>query len=98
MSLGGYSGTAGDILDYCANSLSTKKDPRFCVIGMKFTTRDRDNDMQVNGNCADMYHAGWWLNDCSCSNLNSRVSKEWPYMRWCPLGRTSYSEMKIKYN
>ena len=30
---------------------------------MKFTTRDRDNDL-VSGNCAPN-NGGWWYNSCS---------------------------------
>ena len=45
---GGYNGTAGDSL---ANSN-----------GMKFSTRDRDNDKYWR-NCAKGNEGGWWFNE-----------------------------------
>lgn len=55
LSLGKYSGTAGDSLGYHRNSA--------------FSTKDRDND-SCSGNCAARYNGGWWFNCCAYSNLN----------------------------
>ena len=50
MTIGGYSGTAGD-------ALSSAND-------MAFTTRDSDNDMNADGNCAANAKGGWWFENC----------------------------------
>ena len=39
--------------------------------GMMFTTRDQDNDLKGNGNCAsDLLRGGWWYRNCAYINLN----------------------------
>ena len=57
LTVGGYSGTAGD-------SMATHN-------GMRFSTRDNDNDIHRN-NCAQAYTAAWWYTGCHHSNLNGR--------------------------
>ena len=42
--------------------------------GMAFSTRDRDNDVLSDGNCADHYRAGWWYRGCGFAHLNDVVS------------------------
>ncbi|KAM6439946.1 fibrinogen-like protein 1 isoform 4-T6 [Liasis olivaceus] len=66
MNCGQYSGTAGDSLTggfhpevkWWANHQ-----------GMKFSTKDRDND-NYEKNCAEEDQAGWWFNRCHTANLN----------------------------
>ena len=55
MYLGGYTGTAGDSLSYHK--------------GMKFTTKDKDNDKDSR-NCGEISFGGWWYKYCHHSNLN----------------------------
>ena len=43
--------------------------------GMKFTTKDRDNDRYAGGNCAvNGKSNGWWFNSCATIRLNRQYS------------------------
>uniref|UniRef100_A0A1X7SDQ9 Fibrinogen C-terminal domain-containing protein n=1 Tax=Amphimedon queenslandica TaxID=400682 RepID=A0A1X7SDQ9_AMPQE len=37
---------------------------------MKFTTKDRDNDV-LSTNCATRFSAAWWYKNCYRAHLNS---------------------------
>ena len=54
------------------------------INGMKFTSRDRDNDLW-SINCAHS-RGGWWYHDCSYIQLNNEhnaiginINREWHY-------------------
>lgn len=90
LSLGKYSGTAGDSLSYHR--------------GMAFSTKDRDNDLN-GGDCANRCKGGWWFNSCLDSNLNGlyhhgKHPTSWEGVNWNKWKGHSYSakraEMKIK--
>nr|XP_049464258.1 ryncolin-2-like [Anopheles coluzzii] len=53
--LGSYTGTAGDLI-------SIHK-------GMKFSTKDRDNDKSIES-CAKTWKGAWWYKNCGYANLN----------------------------
>nr|CAG4651658.1 EOG090X02LG [Triops cancriformis] len=59
LSVGSYRGNASDALSYHH--------------GMKFSTKDRDQDSS-NTNCADSYQGGWWYSHCQHVNVNGRYN------------------------
>jgi len=54
LSISGYSGNAGDSLNYHN--------------GMKFSTNDQDNDEWILS-CAQLGHGAWWYEHCGASSL-----------------------------
>ncbi|XP_050094086.1 fibrinogen C domain-containing protein 1-like [Anopheles aquasalis] len=84
LTLGKYSGTAGDgmIRDN----------------GMKFSTKDRDNDRTTTFNCVEWFENPWWQNSCSGANLNARYinAVDRKSMHWLGFkGREGLSLSKI---
>ncbi|XP_044165383.1 ficolin-2-like [Acropora millepora] len=55
--IGGYNGTAGDSMAY--------------QNGMRFSTKDQDNDLE-SYSCAETFKGAWWHNGCHKSNLNGQ--------------------------
>ncbi|XP_062593401.1 ryncolin-2-like [Saccostrea cucullata] len=69
-----------------------------CANGMKFTTKDRDNDNNGTGNCAVVSKGGWWHNFCQRSNLNGRFG-ETDYrlgVNWDSYTNLRYVEMRVR--
>lgn len=88
LTVGGYSGTAGNRMPlgkniYFIYIVYSKCDQLLNFIlgeslshhnGKKFSTKDQDNDTS-GGKCAVSYESGWWFGDCFQSNLNGRNNK-----------------------
>ena len=56
LTVSGHSGSSGDALGP--------------FNGAAFSTIDRDQDRDGDGNCARRYRSGWWFSNCGSSNLN----------------------------
>ena len=54
----GYNGTAGDAMTYSS--------------GMKFTTKDNENDLHDYYHCGQYRYSGWWHKFCTYANLNGK--------------------------
>ncbi|KAK5867566.1 hypothetical protein PBY51_012041 [Eleginops maclovinus] len=63
LTVGGYSGTAGDALRF---------NKMYDHHNRAFTTPDRDHDRYPSGNCGAYYSSGWWFDACMAANLNGR--------------------------
>ncbi|KAK3759329.1 hypothetical protein RRG08_058141 [Elysia crispata] len=87
ITVGAYSGTAGDSLTYHN--------------GHSFGTYDRDNDKN-SANCAEKFTGAWWYGHryCHVSHLNGKWGKSnWKGLSWNTLTSdksVSFSEMKIR--
>ena len=102
LTVGGYSGTAGD-------GLIT--DPLYGHVwnhnGMKFSTRDNDND-NSSTNCAQDHNGAWWFNACQQSHLNAPYytnpteAATWRGILWLDWKGNDYTlkftEMKTRRN
>ena len=90
LSVGGYSGTAGEAL--------------IIHSGMQFTTYDRDNDGRRTGNCAGAHQGAWWYKSCHHSNLNGKYLSgannhngvNWLFFNTVTYYSLKWSEMKLK--
>jgi len=63
LSVGGYSGDAGDALAGTIN-------PLWDANNKPFSTPDRDNDDCPACSCAALRYHGWWFGYCTYSSLN----------------------------
>ena len=90
----GYWGTAGDGFSFINRPMQN---------GMKFSTKDVDNDEMMGSNCAVAYKGGWWYSGCHNCQLNAMYPKDIndspTFMSWRPIdnnyGNIFFSEMKI---
>jgi hypothetical protein len=88
----GYSGTAGDAMVNITNGCTT------CNLdGMKFTTRDRDNDAWSTGQCANQPNnvGGFWFRACTDANVNNIDSSNFGFSwRALPTGGSSSKDTR----
>ena len=86
LSVGSYSGDAGDSMAYQNN--------------MNFTTKDRDNDVHTGRNCAVGNTGAWWYKHCHESNLNGQYLLNVPDSKGIYWGGRyfKFSEMKMRPN
>ena len=90
LTIGGYSGNAGDSLAYHNN--------------IKFTTKDNDLDVHPDINCAKHNVGAFWYKKCYASHLNGVYppdsNKYGRYISWYTMptefGRIFFCEMKIR--
>lgn len=62
---------ASDRYRLSANWVGGTADDSFSQqVGMQFSTKDVDNDLIGDGNCAIIYAGAWWYSSCHHSNLN----------------------------
>jgi len=91
LDVAGYSGDAGDSLEWEDDWNGNGDFGIYNHNGMKFTTQDQDNDL-ASGNCAPSRGGGWWYNACMWACLTCYQSK----YEWWTLGYTVNSRMMIK--
>jgi len=77
LDVSGYSGDAGDALQYEGEYNGNGKFGFYYHNGMKFTTYDQDNDHGVD-NCAAGHSGGWWYKSCYWSCLTCMKK----YYKW----------------
>jgi len=71
LSVEGYSGDAGDSLQYQGNYNGDGNFGSYLHDGMMFSTNDQDNDLATE-NCAAGRRGAWWFNSCfwACLTCN----------------------------
>jgi len=76
LEVSGYSGDAGDSLQYEGDWNGNGNFGSYYHNGMKFNTIDQDND-RYTSNCASVRGGGWWYNAClhACLTCNSEYSR-----------------------
>ena len=63
--------------------------------GMKFSTKDRDNDNN-GGKCANINTGGWWYNSCSYIQINHQYNYQYSIYLNGKWHHIPFVEMKIK--
>ncbi|XP_045174250.2 angiopoietin-related protein 7-like [Mercenaria mercenaria] len=89
LEMSGYTGNAGDSLE------TSSRRSRFKHNGMKFSTKDMDND-KYSGNCAAYFKGAWWFNNCFDSHLNAPYQDGIIWYTWKGSKSLKYTEMKFR--
>jgi len=76
LEVSGYSGDAGDSLQYEGESNGDGRFGNYYHNGMKFSTHDEDYDLCAC-NCAASHGGGWWYNTCSSACLTCVQAEYW---------------------
>ena len=94
LELSGFSGDAGDSLQYEGDMSGNGWYGIYNHNGMKFTTFDQDNDpFGVFGRtCALNRGGGWWYNKCFWACVTCKETR----YKWATLGYVANSRMMIK--
>lgn len=95
----GYQLTIGSVV-----GINTANDAMSTQNGMRFTTRDRDNDNNSGGNCAQTNGGGYWYNACGDANINGDTNHVyWNYLSCftagiCPYCATYCSDYNVNWS
>jgi len=93
LEVSGYSGDAGNALQYEGDRDGDGAFGNYYHNGMKFSTYDQDNDEYIQ-NCAYHHRGGWWFDSCSWACLTCKETHyEW---RTLPSDYVINSRMMIK--
>ena len=91
LEVAGYSGDAGDSLQYMDDWYGNGNFGTYNHNGMSFSTHDQDND-NSDGNCVTNRRGGWWFNRCYWACLTCREED----YSWDSFGFVVNSRMMIK--
>ena len=92
LEVSGYSGDAGDSLQYEGDYEGDGKFGCYNHNGATFSTIDQDNDDRATGNCAVGRRGGWWYRCCLWACVTCKKKK---YV-WATMGHLANSRMMIK--
>jgi len=76
LSVDGYSGDAGDALQYPGDYIGNRKYGHYLHDGMMFSTYDKDNDLSTVG-CVEGRPGAWWFNRCFWACLTCNTNHQW---------------------
>ena len=95
LTISGFSGYTTDPF----KSHLTNTDDTWVLNTMKFTTRDQDNDLLSDRNCAISVsgrNSGWWYNNCAAIHPNCQYNNKYAIFLNDQCHSLSFIEMKIR--